>query len=333
MDSGLPATAGDLTPAWLSAALGRTVSTATARPLRQARAFSGGTLLRLDLAGPGAPPRLVAKLAPEAPAMRARLAAANAREVAFYTHVAPHAPHVPQAAFAAADHTGSVILLPDLSDHRAYPLVDGASPQVAKAALQALAALHARWWGAPPMPEPDLAAEFGFAAHWSAFRAARPDLPAGLLALGDRLAMGQAPHLAPRTLTHGDAHLENLLMAPNGAAVWLDWQMAGAGMAVADVCYFLTASLDPATRRASEDDLLARWHAALMSHGVTGYPLAQARRDYRHGLAGKLILTVIATAGFDNRGPARAAYRRADLARLAAFAADHLDDAGHPKAP
>lgn len=333
MGNGLPATAGDLTPEWLSAALARPVGTVTARPLRQTRAFSGGALLRLTLAGENLPARLVAKLAPENPGMRARLAAANAREVAFYARLAPETPHVPQAAFAGELAGGSVILLPDLSGHRALPLVDGATPQVARAALQSLAAIHARWWGAPPMPPTDVAAEFGFADHWPTFRAAHPGLPRGLVALGDRLARGQAPHLAPQTLTHGDAHVENLLMSPAGDAVWLDWQMAGGGVAVADVCYFLTSSLDPATRRASEDDLLGHWHGALIAHGVTGYPLAQARRDYRQSLAGKLALTVIATAGFDNRGPARAAYRRADLARLAAFAADHLDDAGHPLAP
>jgi hypothetical protein len=335
MDSGLPATAGDLTPVWLSAALGRRVTAVTARPLRQARAFSGGTLVRLDLTGPDAPPRLVAKLAPADPAMRARLAAANAREVAFYTGVAPDTPHVVQAAHAAADGMGgSVILLPDLPCHRAHPLVAGASPQVARAALRSLAAIHARWWGAPPMPRPDLAAEFGFAAHWPAFRAARPDLPAGLMALGDRMARVKAPAPdAPATLVHADAHLENLLMAPDGAAVWLDWQMTGAGPGVADVCYFLTSSLDPAARRVGERDLVALWHAGLMSRGVTGYPADQAWRDYRQALAAKLALTVIATAGLDNRGPARAAYRRADLARLVAFAADHLDDEGHPKAP
>jgi hypothetical protein len=335
MGDALPATAGDLTPAWLSAALGRHVTHVTARPLLQSRAFSGGTLLRLTLAAEHRPAHLVAKLAPENPAMRTRLGPANAREVAFYRNVAPHTPHVPQAAFAAADTTGSVILLPDLSDHRAYPLVDGASPQVAALALQSLAAIHARWWNAPPMLAADLCTEFGFATHWPAFRAAHPDLPPGLLALGDRLAAGQAPDPdpGPHTLTHADAHLENLLISPTGDAVWLDWQMAGGGMAVADVCYFLTSSLDPALRRAIEGDLIAHWHAALTAHGVTDYPLAQARRDYRHALSGKLILTVIATAGFDNRGPARAAYRRADLARLAAFAADHLDDRGHPQAP
>lgn len=335
MADDLPATAGEITPAWLTAALGTAVSGVLARPLRQARAFSGGALMRVQIAGQGAPARLVAKLAPADATMRGRLAAANAREAAFYARVAPLTPHVPKAFTSAADRTGrSVILLPDLAGHRTWPLVEGARPEVAAAALASLASIHARWWGRPPMAASDISNEFSFAALWPAFRAGQGDLPSGLLALGDRLALGLSPApAAPLTLTHGDAHLENMLIAPTGEAVWLDWQMAGAGAGAGDVCYFLTASLNPADRRARERDLVALWHEGLAAHGVTGYPLAQAWRDYLHGLAGKLLLTVIATMAFDNRGPARTAYRRADLARLAAFAADHLDRAGAPNNP
>ncbi|QYK40958.1 MAG: phosphotransferase [Paracoccaceae bacterium] len=335
MADGLPCGPADLTPGWLSAALARPVTAVRTEPLSHDRAFSGGLLLRLHLSGPGAPETLVAKLAPARPDLRRHLAAANAREVAFYARLAADTPGVAGALFAAVDGAGgSVLILPDLSDHAALPLVAGCPVVRADAAVRALARIHARWWNAPApaaLPPADLARDFGFAALWPGFRTANPSLPPPLVALGDRLAAGATPSPAPATLVHRDAHLENVLFTRDGAALWLDWQMAGWGAGATDLAYFLAASLPPDARRQSEDALVAAWHAELAAAGVTGYGLAQALRDYRGGLGGKLVLTVVATATFDNAGPARAAYRRADLDRLCAFAADHLSADGTPR--
>ncbi|MFN3971306.1 MAG: phosphotransferase family protein [Gemmobacter sp.] len=331
MTRAIPAHARDITPAWLSHALGRPVTAHTMARIGAERAFSGGEVWRITLADACT---LIAKLPPAAPAPRAALAPANAREVAFYTRFAAPGLPVPQVPYAAADDAGSILLMQDLGPLTPMRLTDGCDPARAADALRALAAVHARWWNHADLATlqgPEFLAEFPFPALWPAFRARHPDLPAPLVALGDRLARhGPAlmPNSGARTLIHRDPHLENLLFgaAPGGhRAAILDWQMAGQGHPAWDLCYFLASSLTPAVRRAAQDDLTAAYHAALTAHGVTGFTLAQCRHDLPRALAGKLYLTVVAAMTFDSAGPAKAAYRRADLDRLAAFATDHPD--------
>jgi hypothetical protein len=91
--------------------------------------------------------------------------------------------------------------------------------------------------------------------------------------------------------------------------------MAGWGEGAADLGYFLVSSVPPG----AHEGLVALWSAAL---GAAAPDPAALARGLAAGLARKLVLTVVATLAFDNAGPARAAYRRADLARLAGAAAD-----------
>ena len=76
------------------------------------------------------------------------------------------------------------------------------------------------------------------------------------LALCERFVAGLEGWLdslsGPRTVTHGDFRLDNLLFRPGDPRPWVvDWQTASWGMGASDLSYFLGGSLTVADRRAT----------------------------------------------------------------------------------
>lgn len=316
-----------LTPAWLGRLPGLAGVTGLAlRRIGQASGFSGCRLYRLTLAPGGA--RVVAKFSPAAPAALAAMAAANAREVAFYRGGAAGLP-APACHFAACDPaTGaSLLILQDLGGWRAGSFRRGLGPAQAGLALAALAQGHARHWGRIAEAGGSLQAAYPFDRLWPAYldRLGRP-LPAAIDRLGTRIAADPPRALArlagtvPPTLCHGDPQADNLRFGGGGEVLLIDWQMAGPGPGLADVGYLLASSLEPATRRRHEAALVARWRAGLAARGVAD---GGAAAGYALAAVGKLWITVAATLFFDNRGAARQRWRQVDLDRLAAFCDDH----------
>lgn len=61
----------------------------------------------------------------------------------------------------------------------------------------------------------------------------------------------------------------------------VDWQLCCRSGGLFDVAYFLVYSLDVATRRQHEQELLRRYYEVLREGGVTGYDFAHCRDDYR----------------------------------------------------
>ncbi len=331
----LPEGPDDLTSDWLSAALGQPVERVAVTRIGEDQGFTGGGLYRLAMPGRS----LVAKLSPVDPAMRARFAIANAREVTFYTDWSKGLP-VPRVHYGAFDRdTGaSVLLLDDLGDARSVPFVEGLWPRDVASVMAAFAKVHAAWWNAPALGTLNGAAfldEFTLSGPWPAYPGAvakmLPDvvLPPEFLALGDYAAAHEAEilhHLkeqGPLTVLHRDPQVDNILFAEDGSALLIDWQVFGKGRGTWDLAYFLISSVPSVRRRKHERAWLETYHAALVDHGVDGYTLADCWRDYQRSVMAKLFLTVVATVELDNSTPHKRAYRRADLARLLAFVKDH----------
>lgn len=337
-----PTSVEQITPAWLNRSLAGTgrVTGVQASLIGQDEGFSGCRLYRLWLQHEGAGPALlVAKLSPADPAMAGRMAAANAREVAFYAGFGGDAGlPLPCCHVALSDpETGaSLLILQDLGGHRAVPFATGLGVAEATLALRSLAGLHARWWDDCDLPATDsLQRAYPFHSLWPAFldQVARtmPDLalPPALRALGDRIAADpdkawlRLAKSGPPTRIHGDAQADNLRFgdSPEGPQAWLiDWQLTGVGAGMADVGYLLISSLPPALRRLHEARLVEVWHAALAERGARADPCAEA---YPIAAAGKLWITVAATLHYDSATPAKRRWRRIDLERLAAFCVDH----------
>ena len=128
---------------------------------------------------------------------------------------------------------------------------------------------------------------------------------------------GEHATAAGSTLLHGDLRLDNLLFpSADAAPVLLDWQLLGGGPGAGDIAYFLAQSLPLETRRACEQALLSRYHAALEAAGVTGYTTAQLQDDYRRGLL-QASLIVVNLSGTGRETRARAAGTGNDAAEAA----------------
>ena len=305
-------TVDDLTPAWLSTALSREVTSVSAERIGTGQ-MGTAYRLSLDYAGDGSgPAHLVAKLAAVDPAMRGLVAEGYRKEVGFYTHLAPATgARVPTCWYSAisGDSTTFTLLLEDL--HPATPGVqaDGCSATAAAAALRNVAGLHASSWNDRRAIELGLAdlvqrdgAEFVGQIYAGAVGAFvdrfRDQLPAAdvevLVQTADVVAAWLVSRPQPFALTHGDYRLDNLMFHPDhDEVIAVDWQTLSVGPPGRDVGYFLGTSLDTDLRRAEERRLVETYHAALVANGVQGYDAERCYDDYRLGVLQGPLITVV----------------------------------------
>ncbi|MCW3841047.1 phosphotransferase [Micromonospora yasonensis] len=172
-------------------------------------------------------------------------------EVRFYREIAPVVGvRVPTCLYSEMTPDGTMLVLEDLSSWQA-----GADP-IAHAQL--LSRMHRQWAGQAPLKWPWLR-PVGAAAdlvgdlfdRTMPTLAARPDLPANLRTLAERL-VGRVPKAeqdiasaGPLTLVHGDASARNVRTGPNGELALLDWEDVSAAPGVADLAWLLLSSVDP----------------------------------------------------------------------------------------
>lgn len=160
--------------------------------------------------------------------------------------------------------------------------------------LSALAALHARYWESPRF-ETDLAwiQPHTSGAIYTMFN--HPDMVPAMTAQNVEEnpfkkelveAAGQTAeglyrefrklqkHQAslPQTLCHGDTHIGNTYLLPDGGAGLVDWQLMARGYCLHDVTYLLMTGLSVGTRRRHQKDLLAFYRAQLVERGVREAP-------------------------------------------------------------
>jgi hypothetical protein len=67
----------------------------------------------------------------------------------------------------------------------------------------------------------------------------------------------------PQTLLHGDAHIGNTYVLPDGEIGFLDWQVVRQGHWSHDVGYFVQGALTEADRRRSEGELVEEYRGSL----------------------------------------------------------------------
>lgn len=161
-----------------------------------------------------------------------------------------------------------------------------------------LAKLHARWWNAPRLTEFPWLVTPGDRAE-AEQRIAVQAWQRASVAVGDRIDADAAAviqamvdrwpaiaaHLSgsPYTLTHGDFRLDNLCFpdGPLGQVVAFDWQVTRRGLGAIDLAYFLGSVDTSADSEGDTPRLIARYHEALVSHGVRDYSLEQLTYDHR----------------------------------------------------
>jgi hypothetical protein len=151
------------------------------------------------------------------------------------------------------------------------------TPEQAANGVRALGRMHGEFWGAR-VDRPELAWLEPF-VPWDGMQYA--PLPAALERLGeDAPASVHAltidglieevwkPYVrtltvGPPTLLHGDAHVGNTYLLPDGDVGFLDWQVARRGNFSLDLGYFLQGALTTEDRRRSERSLLEEYRDAL----------------------------------------------------------------------
>jgi hypothetical protein len=314
----------DVTPEWLTEALRRSGALADGAAVRSFVAAPIGTgqmadttrfALTLDQPGAG-PASVVGKFASADDQSRGTGLALRAYEieVRFYREVAARiSARVPAVYLAEVEpETGwFTLLMEDVAGAAQGDQIAACGPDVAAAVLDEMAGLHAPCWEAPELerlewlnrqtPESD---EFlvalvssllpGFLEryadtltpeHQGVCRTFVEHLPAYLSLRG-----------GPRTASHGDFRLDNLLFQPDTPRpVVVDWQTlvwAGASM---DVAYFIGGCLSAEDRRAHEPALLAHYHDALCRGGVRDYSLEDLRADARRDTFAGLLMAIVAS--------------------------------------
>lgn len=314
----VPAGPGDVTASWLSAVLACPVAAADVIPVGTGQ--TGATYrvaLRYDDPALDAPATVIVKLSSQDPEVRQRVALGYAAEHAFYQHVANTvAVPLPTVYHCAIANGGAdfVLVMADQAPAVQGDQMAGCERAAARVAVQALAGLHGPRWCDPAWLDFPAAtmpmADAGFAAGMG--QIARSALDITVQRLGSRLDPADRDTLQsvgdvvePWLLTaqerycllHGDFRCDNLLFDPTtGAVTVVDWQTLSVGLPARDLAYFLATSLLPGCRREHERDLVAAYHAALITHGVAGYSFAQCWSDYRLGMLQAPLLTALGFA-------------------------------------
>ena len=186
--------------------------------------------------------------------------------------------------------------------------------------LRALARLHSRYWGLSRKTHPQL--------HWVktwkpgkgwqiglrkripiGLQRGAQTLPKVVLDLsGDAIVdlwSGYVRTLStgPMTLLHGDAHIGNTYVLPDGDVGFLDWQVLRRGNWSQDVGYFLVSALTAEDRRNHETALIEVYRGALEVPQQQLPTMEQVWLQYRstpaYGLA--IWLSTLGTDGWQSR--------------------------------
>jgi len=307
----LPVDANDLTPEFLSEALGTEVTQVDL--LDHAFATNQRARIGLTYATPDAgPATLFVKLAPIDPAHREMIGATGMgeREAQFYADVAPTVNVlVPGCSYAASDGDRFVLLLEDLGTRGARFASNGEwgiTADSAALALEDLAVFHARF---------ESQAERDRVAPWLRTPSRRmSEATSGLMrwvldenagkltddytAIGELYVIHHAWfddlwHSGPPTYIHGDTHIGNVFL--EGPRVgFLDWGLSRTSTHLRDVSYFLTMSVDVEERRKHERDLLQGYLDALRAAGGVDIPFDDAWAVHRLQASYTVVATFLA---------------------------------------
>jgi hypothetical protein len=309
----IPRGPSDVTPAWLGAVLGADVREVDTSPIGTGQ--TGATYrVSATYATDGVlPPTFAIKLPAQDDSVRERVALGYLSEVEFYTDVADRVRiPVPGCFYSdiADDGTDFVLVLADMAPAVQGDQIAGCTPQEAQLAVEALAGLHGpswcdrAWLDLPTivMPKPgDEAAANGLGDVSKVAADITIDKLGDRISAEDRETLTAAMGLVtpwllagPKrfALMHGDYRLDNMLFDPDRTRITVvDWQTMGVGLPARDLAYFTATSLAPEVRSEIEEDLVRRYHEALLGYGVTDYDADTCWRDYRLGIIQAPLIT------------------------------------------
>lgn len=239
----------------------------------------------------------------------------GAHEEQMYRRLAPYQAEIPIIPCYDAVYDGEQqryhLLLADLSETHNQPswhlqITDRYIEQT----IDCLARLHAFWWNRPDLRElaqPPTAAQIEndiqqIQANFARF----DDTLSERLDQADRVIFervaGALPLLLLRrlepqrpTLVHGDAHFWNFLYPIQGnnlPTYILDWQQHHIDWGVSDIAYTVVLRY-PHRTSSNEQQLVKRYHQALLQHGVSDYSWEICWLDYRRAALEQLAVPML----------------------------------------
>ncbi|WNG90393.1 phosphotransferase [Mycobacterium sp. ITM-2016-00317] len=231
----------------------------------------------------------------------------------------------PQVYLAAIDEPRRdfLMIMEDVAARGADPRDSTRPMTVAQAAagVRGLARLHSEYWGERLTGHRDLSWVEPFVAfqglEYAPLHIAHERLgdtaPAEVVALsGTELFVdiwaryiGTLTDSVP-TLLHGDPHIGNTYVLPDGTVGFLDWQMVRRGSFSLDLGYFLQGALTIEDRRDSERDLLDEYRGALRLPADELPSAEDIWTRYRASVAHGLAIWMATLSGGD-------AWQRADI--------------------
>lgn len=265
-------------------------------------------------------------------------------EVRFYRDIRPELTLETPATYASLRDPRSRrfgVLMEDLGQRRArFPTaLDALTADDMRSLLSTLAALHAHFWRSPRLTA-DLAwvptstsggmFEVFDGLGLELIRAQLELYPfkrALIAPVGRDLdamwaatwANQRAMKAEPETLLHGDPHIGNTYLLPEGGGGLLDWQLMMRGCYAHDVTYVIASGLPTEVRRREERALITHYLEALAANGVRDVPPFDAAFElYRRTISWGLVIGWLITPP-QNYGEELTA---ANIRRLATAAVD-----------
>ena len=287
--SALPARPDEITPAWLSEALSKSlpgVEVARVAVIDRHSGTTGRAKLALDYAsGTRGPATVFVKLPPFSEMQRKLVAATDMgrREARFYAELAAETPvRVPRCYFAAHgdEPTDYICVLEDIEAAGCtFPKsVDEHAREHGGELCEALARLHAHFWqdsrftGELSWIAPAMRGAFGAKLVAIARERFASDLPPVFLELCD-LYVAHHERVCDlwdeggATLIHGDTHTGNQFLDAGRVGLY-DWAVISRSPGIRDVAIFLGNSCPPEIRRAEQDGWMRAYHQGLVAGGV-----------------------------------------------------------------
>jgi hypothetical protein len=314
----IPRHPADVTAEWLSTVLDADVSDVDVAPIGTGQTGATYRVSATYASYPDLPATFAIKLPAQDDTVRERVALGYRSEVEFYTDVADKVAIPVPGCFhsdISDDGTDFALLLADMAPAVQGDQIAGCTEQEARLAVEALAGLHGPSWCDPTwlelssisMPKPgDEAAAKGLGDVSVMAADITIDKLGARMSAEDRetltAAMGMVtPWLSAEpkrfALMHGDYRLDNMLFDPDRTRVTVvDWQTMGVGLPARDLAYFTATSLAPELRADIEQDLVDRYHKALLGYGVTDYDADTCWRDYRLGVIQAPLISALGFA-------------------------------------
>ncbi len=322
MGAHIPSVIADVNATWLKSELGWDIDSIDVQQIGAGIGVSSA-LYRCVLSGPNCPSSVVVKLPAldEAAVFTSTMLRMYIREANFFGSLCNEMPiGVPVAYLARVDEETSqfVVVMEDLGGLRIVDQNEGMSIADARAAIDAVAKLHAKWWGngdelsaagtTISLGDPIYPAvlPFVFGEGWEKLMK-EMQLPSSIMEIGPKFAerlpsLLQSLVTGPNTLCHGDYRADNILFDSEGEPVLIDFQLLGSGTGAYDVAYFVTQSLSKQDASLYERELFDRWIAGLAAAGLV-VDADDLWLQYRRCALFCLAYPVIASRGMDLNHP------------------------------